>query len=224
MRLIGYFLLLIVGLTFNRVSASLALRSTVATFIGDQANCAGVLVAPNSVLTAYHCTKFWDRLSIVDFWGSRYSVVSRKENVGYDLALLQLNSSVPRFRPISVSTDVGVGDPVILVGSADGEPFTVTFGYVSRVKRQRFENCNEKDKLGTSEHQVLWIDATHWAGSSGGGVYDLNGNLLGIVVRGRSTGIATCDQGSLKSIDEGGPLWAYAVGPDTLLEFLRFSQ
>jgi len=210
-----------------RGSARLALRSSVALFVDIGTDklpvqiygCGGTWVAPDKILTAFHCVS--DKIQIESVSGKKwgFSVAYSDETV--DLAVLKIKGNPDTdARPAEVSTDVMAGDPVWQVGSPSGEPFVVTRGVISKIVTDSFSNCDPSSRLGTRKHQILLVNATGWSGSSGGGVFDDSGKLVGVVVRGSDTSKRICKNKELVVTDVGGPLWGYAVGPLTISEVL----
>lgn len=102
-----------------------------------------------------------------------------------DLALLWVDAPGDFFTGVTFSSDEipAVGDPIFHVGNFLGEDFdgSVSTGIVSQI--------------GISHSDPLWpwkitdqITATVTAGSSGGGVFNNKGEVIGIVVGGAQRG------------------------------------
>lgn len=191
--------------------------------------CGGVTTDVDKVLTAYHCSKLWDTIEVVAYSGERARVLKREPiSPGWDLAVLVLDRPFQKVRVAQIDTDVAPGDPFLLVGSTDGEPFTIAPGIVSKVLDDAaFAACNEDDKFGHEEHQILQASVTLWGGNSGGGAFSPDGKLIGITTHMRISGHVECvpdekNPGKRKQVvlDIGGPLWAWLAGPATLQKFL----
>ena len=143
------------------------LHSANVVVIGDGTTCSGVLVGQSKVLTAAHCVEMCAALA-VNVATSNGRSVGRvgKCDPDADLALLDVDTKTTYQRWIAPGP-ARPGDPVYIVGNpilampmAD---FT-TFGIVGIVSPTQFI-----------------IGAMVRGGSSGGGVYDLKGRLVGIV-------------------------------------------
>ena len=109
-----------------------------------------------------------------------------------DLAVLKVNGSVPATTPLGDSDKLLVGETVVAIGSALGDfRNTVTVGVVSGLERSL------PDANGTDIEPMIQTDAAINHGNSGGPLFDLSGNVIGIntaVIRDTSsTGSTTGD-------------------------------
>ena len=88
-----------------------------------------------------------------------------------DLAVLRIETEekLPWVAP-GRSSDLMVGEPVIAIGNPFGLGLTVTTGIVSATRG-----------MGDDSGQFQ-IDAAVQPGSSGGPIYDENGNIVGVVI------------------------------------------
>lgn len=208
----------------GRAQADRALQASVvlSQFTDRAPGCGGVIASTRAVITAYHCVR-----SATFVWARTYAGnpirmrVARIEPT-YDLAVLvsevDLVGRVPQLAP-----DVAVGDRVLVVGAPDTEAFMVTFGIVSRIETTRFSNCpgtiEAKLNLGTSPQQQLTITAPVFFGNSGGGAFNLDGQLVGVIVRMVSARPGNCDDATPYAGQH--ILWGLAVGADTIREKVR---
>lgn len=102
----------------------------------------------------------------------------------YDIAVLRVsksetlkNSDVIQ-ATFSDSELVAVGDTVFAVGNPQSEGTAVNQGMIN----VDYENLNMDDVYGVKiDMRVIRIDAAVNPGNSGGGLFDLNGNVVGIV-------------------------------------------
>lgn len=134
---------------------------------------AGVYISENNhVLT---CDHLFTMLSISSVTVCNYSdqcfdaeIVFRESNL--DLALLQTKATTQSdFARIADPRKIRVGQEVLAVGTPLGFPFSVSHGIVSALNR---------DNLGV--YNMTQSDAFLNPGSSGGGLFNMKGELIGI--------------------------------------------
>lgn len=151
----------------------------------------GVILEPGGlVLTAAHVVEGADKFKITlpdgrEFWSEESWHRSEISDVGF----IQLD--VAEKLPVSYlgkSSDLRKGEDVFIVGCPFGYElrFTVTKGIVSGFSRD-FDGF-----FGTK--MLLQTDAQSWPGNSGGPVYDMRGQIVGVLVGGYygADGIGLC--------------------------------
>ena len=103
----------------------------------------------------------------------------------YDLALLEIKNSdlikSAEIKKIDIrsSDEVYVGESVFAIGNPKAEGFAVTSGIVS-VDSETIE-MKAADEVSTINIRVMRTDTPINSGNSGGGLFDENGHLIGIV-------------------------------------------
>lgn len=103
----------------------------------------------------------------------------------YDIAILKvegseiLKTSPARAVDVASSADVKVLDTAIAIGNALGNGLSVTLGTVN--VESEILIMESLDGNGSNEERVMRIDAAVNRGNSGGGVFNVNGQLIGIV-------------------------------------------
>lgn len=103
----------------------------------------------------------------------------------YDLAVLKVSSSdIIKNSEVSAvnikdSSKVHVGDTAFAIGNPRAEGFSVTSGIVSVDSETIEMTLADEQTKGTM--RVMRIDTPVNSGNSGGGLFDENGNLIGIV-------------------------------------------
>ena len=147
-----------------------------------------VVIGPDYVLTNYHVVEDASKLEVsvipqgeeeaVTFAAS---LVASDENL--DIAILYAPGL--NLEPVTLgdSDSMQVGDWTICIGNPLGEQFsgTVTVGIVSALNRA--VSSTSYDKYGRREtitNAMIQTDAAINAGNSGGGMFNVNGELMGI--------------------------------------------
>ena len=126
----------------------------------------------------------------VYLYGSEFSGLEMKATyVGgsmyYDLAVLRvegsrvLKNSEALEVQVADSDHVQVGSAAIAIGNAEGEGISVTSGVVS--VDSEYLTMTAVDGVTSVDYRVMRIDTAVNSGNSGGGLFDSNGHLIGIV-------------------------------------------
>jgi serine protease Do len=109
----------------------------------------------------------WDKKQHIERFDAK--LIAKFEEV--DLAILKIDAKGLPTLPMANSDKVRQGQVVLAIGSPEGFKNSVSFGLISGVSRQ-----SDAD----SPVVYLQTDAAINAGSSGGALVDVNGNLVGI--------------------------------------------
>jgi len=135
----------------------------------------GVVVSVNQVLTAAHVVQAADHVTVVFPDGTEVGARVVGSSETHDVALLQLDraSHVPPAR-LGDSNAVRIGDEVFVVGAPLGESHTLTVGHLS-ARRMR------AGLLANTSVEFLQTDAAINPGNSGGPMFNMNGEVIGIV-------------------------------------------
>ena len=150
---------------------------------GEQVSVAGlgsgVLIASGGeVLTAAHLVQAADEIAVEFLTGETIGATVVSSEPAADVALLQLARPPRTGTPVAVLGDsdaVEVGDQVFIVGAPRGIDHTLTVGHVSA---RRKPNATFS---GLSLAEFFQTDAAINQGNSGGPMFDLNGQVIGIV-------------------------------------------
>src|SRR5215475_1002733 len=136
----------------------------------------GVLIANDRVLTAAHLVESADR-TVVEFWQGEV-IPARVIGcaLSADVALLQLDRSPANYSAakLSDSDQVSVGDEIFVVGAPYGISNTLTAGHVSG--RRALNNRSSSANI-----EFLQTDAAINSGNSGSPVFNLKGEVVGVV-------------------------------------------
>lgn len=106
-------------------------------------------------------------------------------SLNYDIAVLKVTGSdILRTSDcveakVADSSELVVGQTVMAVGNAEGNGISVTKGIVSVASE--YIEMTAADGVSTVSFRVVRVDAGINSGNSGGGLFDENGNLVGIV-------------------------------------------
>ncbi|MEQ1882117.1 MAG: S1C family serine protease [Burkholderiales bacterium] len=131
----------------------------------------GVLLTPSDIVTSCHVVEKGNKI-IVDQGSVRRSAKIRFQDSARDLCQIKLDDTFPNGKPITgtvASKDLEVGQPVFAVGSPRGLERTISRGIVSGLREQTGE-----------AGRLVQTDAAISPGSSGGGLFDAQGRLVGV--------------------------------------------
>ncbi len=147
--------------------------STVLIEIDGRHTGSGFVVAPDLIITARHVVDRRGDYGILFADGTRRSVQAIRISQDSDCAVLQVRKA--GLSPLTLSTKVRVGQPILVIGSPIDLKF---FNYVTRGIISKLDV--QEDWL--SNNPVIMIDAAVNPGNSGGPVLDLKGRVIGIVI------------------------------------------
>lgn len=151
--------------TAVRLSGSV-LRIEAARSRGGFALGSGVMVGPDLVVTNCHVTRDSAQVSVVR-GGVRWRASAQLADVTHDLCLLQVPGVVAPVVPLA-EADVLIGQPVTALGYSGGVDLQHSFGEVVDLHR-----------LG--DGSVLQTSNGFSSGASGGGLFDRDGRLVGVL-------------------------------------------
>ena len=131
-------------------------------------------------------------------------------SITYDIAVLKISgsqiykNSIASPASIKSSSYVTAGDDVVVIGNAEGEGIAVSSGIVSKDSVNVAMTAVLPDKTTkTVNYRSIRTDAAVNPGNSGGGMFDKDGNLIGIV--------------NIKSIAEDIDNMGYVIPSDILV-------
>ncbi len=172
----------------------------------------GVLISNDGkVLTAAHVVQTADA-ALVEFPDGQNSIARViTSDVRADVALLQLQELPKGISPVALgdSTKVEVGDQIFVIGAPYGISQTLTAGHVS--------GRRQVDKDGEPQPYIefLQTDAAVNGGNSGSPMFDMNGQVVGIVTTimsqsGGSEGLAfaTASNTAKRFLLDRKPFWS----------------
>jgi hypothetical protein len=126
----------------------------------------GVLVAENLVVTNCHVTRDATHIQVVK-QGERWDVRAQASDVEHDLCVLKVPNVTGRVAPVRAQPPK-VGQSVIAIGYVGGQVPRLSGGEVQAL--YHFDG-------GRVIRSTAWFNS----GASGGGLFDEEGNLIGII-------------------------------------------
>lgn len=140
----------------------------------------GVVIAEGGyVLTNNHVVEDGSAWQVLLPGGEKVEATLVGTDSAMDLAVLKVDEQADTLVPVSIgaSADLPVGSTVIAIGSPGGEVLanTVTSGIISALGRTSMSANNTTRNINYIQH-----DAPINSGNSGGGLFDYQGNLIGI--------------------------------------------
>ena len=134
-----------------------------------------VMACLGIVLTAAHVVQAANQVVVVFPNGEELQATVTGSSETHDVALLRLERAVTT--PPAVlgnSNEMRIGEDVFVVGAPLGESHTLTVGHLSAHRKRA-------GLLGTSSVEFLQTDASINPGNSGGPMFNMDGEVVGIV-------------------------------------------
>jgi S1-C subfamily serine protease len=138
----------------------------------------GVLISPDGkILTAAHVVQTADAIEVEFLTGEKIGARVLSSEPSADVALLQLDKAprAPFVAKIGDSDAVEIGAPVFVVGAPLGASHTLTVGYISARRRPN------ATLSGMSRAEFFQTDAAINQGNSGGPLFNMQGEVIGVV-------------------------------------------
>jgi S1-C subfamily serine protease len=140
----------------------------------------GVLISSDGkILTAAHVVQAADYVSVEFVDGKRIPAHVIASYPLADVAMLQLDSMPPNVTPAKLgdSDKMQVGDDVFIIGAPYGLSHSLTVGHVSG------KHTSKETIAGLSKIELFQTDAAINQGNSGGPMFNMAGEVVGIVSR-----------------------------------------
>lgn len=133
-----------------------------------------IMTEDGYVVTNHHVVEGGGSLTVTTYDGVEHDALLRGYDATNDIAVLKIEGSGYPKVTLGSSSDLIVGDQVLVVGNPLGElTSTLTVGYISA-----------KDRVITtdgSQINMLQTDAAVNSGNSGGPIFNMNGEVVGII-------------------------------------------
>lgn len=149
-------------------------EETLCIFTSSGNNGTGFVYEEKYVITNAHVLYDSDEFTLKDVKGREYdgTVVFSADNT--DIAIIQIDDYHGKSVTLGDSDAVSVGEQVVLIGNpADGDPFTLRTG-------KRVELEEDLQPISYNGISYIALDADIESGFSGGPVFNLRGELIGI--------------------------------------------
>lgn len=172
---------------FRRVTASVvvvhaqkkaATPTSAEAPLPDQSIGSGFLIsADGKVLTAAHVIQTADQIEVEFIGGQRVAARILASAPFADVALLQLEKVPANATVVSLadSSLTEVGDQIFVIGAPYGAAHSLSVGWISA------RRSTEKAVENLTSLETLQLDAAVYEGNSGGPVFNMKGEVVGIV-------------------------------------------
>lgn len=148
----------------------------------EAATGSGVVIAEDTVLTNFHVVEDASSLKVTT-GDDEFDVTLLAYDENLDVAILKADGLNLPAVTLGDSDSLQVGDWAICIGNPLGEQLagTTTVGIVSALNREVSSTTTDKYGLrGTVTNTMIQVDAAINSGNSGGGMFSVNGELMGI--------------------------------------------
>lgn len=148
----------------------------------EAATGSGVVIAEDTVLTNFHVVEGASSLKVTT-GDDEFDATLLAYDENLDVAILKADGLKLPAVTLGDSDTLQVGDWAICIGNPLGEQFagTTTVGIVSALNREVSSTTTDKYGLrGTVTNTMIQVDAAINSGNSGGGMFSVNGELMGI--------------------------------------------
>lgn len=133
-----------------------------------------ILTADGYILTNYHVIENSNSVKVTMYDGASYDATIVGYDESNDIAVLKIDATGLTPVVLGDSDELNVGDSVVAIGNPLGElTFSLTSGAVSALNREVTLSSNVTMDL-------IQTDCAINSGNSGGPIFDMNGNVVGI--------------------------------------------
>ena len=135
----------------------------------------GVIIRSDGyIITNNHVIEDATSIKVTTYDGTEYAATLVGTDSKSDIAVIKVDASNLTAATIGDSSKIAVGDTAVVIGNPLGTlGGTVTDGIISATSRELV--------LNNESMELIQTNATINSGNSGGGMFDGNGNLIGIV-------------------------------------------
>ena len=137
----------------------------------------GFMISDKQIITAAHVVKVAEKVNVEFMDGEVIPAKVISSYTGADIALIELIR--PKKNAVTVklgdSDQVKIGEQVFVVGAPYGLGHSLSSGYVSGIIK------NKKDKNPFTISEYIQTDAAINTGNSGGPMFNMQGEVIGVV-------------------------------------------
>jgi S1-C subfamily serine protease len=173
----------------------------------------GCIISPDGIIfTAKHVTDGGGKFIVTLDDGTKYETDVAVECKDYDAAFLKINPTKPlKYALLARVTDLRVGDPIFIMGSPFGSDNinSVSLGIISAMQR----NLDADVNYGFGWRVTFQTDATAEPGNSGGPVFNLKGEVVGVLVAGMDA-----------TVNYSVPVAVFMYNLDVVKQLFRLNQ
>ena len=157
---------------FADMDASIPIKAMTLRSVGS-----GVVLSKDGlILTNAHVVQQANKIFVIFVNGQQVVAQPVSMNPGADLALIRVDVPEP-LKPVKFAKDVIIGETVVAIGDPLGYQNSVSAGVVSGTHR---EIPNMPDRSPFKD--LIQVDAHINFGNSGGGLFNLDGEFMGITL------------------------------------------
>ena len=137
----------------------------------------GVLVGKETILTAAHVVNNGDKIKVVFTDGQELAAVVEGLSKIADIAKIRVLGVIKDPHPAKMgdSDKTKIGDKVMIIGSPMGLEHSLSVGYISRKEKHKSKTSN------FSRLEMFQTDAAINTGNSGGPMFNMDGEVIGVV-------------------------------------------
>ncbi|MDO4500860.1 MAG: trypsin-like peptidase domain-containing protein [Erysipelotrichaceae bacterium] len=134
----------------------------------------GVIISADGyIVTNNHVVSGAKTVTVLDHSNNEYEATIIGTDSNTDLALLKIEATGLNYAGLIDSNTLNMGKEVIAIGNSLGAGISATNGIITALNREM--------TISNYSMNLLMTNAAVNSGNSGGGLFDLNGNLVGIV-------------------------------------------
>ena len=139
----------------------------------------GFLISSDGyIVTNYHVVGDADTVKVTLYNGDSYDAQYIGGDEDYDIAVIKIEATDLPNVTLGNSDSLNVGDHVLAIGNPLGElGGTVTGGMISALNR----SVTIQGSSSVNTMSLIQMDASVSPGNSGGGLFNMNGELVGVV-------------------------------------------